>query len=150
MATPMYLEIFRQLLDKPFTNPFPVKYAPKNMHAALEAIKAGKVKIHPPVPVPDDFRGKIAYDRDACIGCRMCIKVCPANAIEYVPPPDGGPRGGKVKFYMSRCTFCALCTEICPKHCISMTTEFLMADTDKNSPNLVITDSGKTQPPSGE
>ena len=145
MGSPMYLEIFRQLLDRPFTNPFPVKYAPRNMHAALEAIKSGKVKINPPVPVPDDYRGKIAYDRDACIGCKMCIKVCPASAIEYVPSPDGKPRGGKVKFYMARCTFCALCTEICPKDAIAMTTEFLMADADKYSDSLVIIDSGKRE-----
>ncbi|MDG6221075.1 MAG: 4Fe-4S binding protein [Candidatus Thermoplasmatota archaeon] len=146
MPTIMVFEIFRQLFNKPATNKFPVKYAPKNMHAAAKAIEKGNVKITPPVKVPKDFRGKVAYDREACIGCKMCIKMCPSNAIEWIPGPGGKAKGSKVKFYMSRCTFCEMCVEICPKECIKMTQDFMMSDADKESANLVITDSGKFAP----
>jgi ferredoxin len=38
-----------------------------------------------PVPVPPKFRGKIVFDRETCIGCSLCLKVCPAHAIEFIP-----------------------------------------------------------------
>jgi formate hydrogenlyase subunit 6/NADH:ubiquinone oxidoreductase subunit I len=147
MANPNLGLILKQLFSKPYTNRFPVKYAPASMHATMDAVTSGKAQITPPVPVPEHFRGKIAYDREACIGCKMCIKVCPASAIEHIPGPDGKAKGSKVKFYMSRCTFCEMCVEACPKDCIKMTGEFLMADADRNSAALVITDSGSFAAP---
>jgi len=132
-------EVLKQIFKKPATNPFPVKYAPDNMHAAVPLIVEGK--INPPVPVPERFRGKIEYDRTACIGCRMCITVCPAEAIEYIDPPEGEKKG-KVKFNMSRCTFCGFCTDTCPKNCIRMGKDFLMATTDRFSEDLTVYDSG--------
>jgi formate hydrogenlyase subunit 6/NADH:ubiquinone oxidoreductase subunit I len=113
-----------------------VRNAPNNVHKTLKAVEAGKAQINPPVEVPKDFRGKILYDREACIGCQMCIKVCPAMAIENIPEER------KVKFYMSRCTFCALCTEICPKNCIKMSDTFIMANLDKYGEDMIVTDSG--------
>ncbi len=147
MSNPNLGLILKQMFSRPYTNRFPVKYAPDNMHATMAAVESGKATITPPVAVPEHFRGKIAYDREACIGCKMCMKVCPASAIEFIPGPDGKPKGGKVKFYMSRCTFCEMCVEACPKDCIKMTGEFLMADADKNSAALVIADSGRFAAP---
>lgn len=132
MVTATVIEIIKQFFHKPFTNKFPVKYAPRNMHKALEAIQAGKVEINPPVPVPEDFRGKIAYNRETCIGCQLCIKVCPAKAIEFKPDER------KIKIYVTRCTFCAMCTEICPTNSLSMTTEFLIGTAEKYGKDMIV------------
>lgn len=137
MVTHAFIELLKQFFSDPATNLFPVPYAPQNVHKALKAIDSGKVKMISHVEVPDGFRGKILFDREACIGCQMCLKVCPSETIEFIP------EGRKVKFYMSRCTFCALCTEICPKKCIRMSKEFLMANTDKYGPDMIVLDSGK-------
>ena len=99
-------------------------------------MEAGKASINPPVEIPPNFRGKILYDREACIGCQMCIKVCPSMTIENLPEER------KVKFYMARCTFCALCTEICPKKCIRMSDQFIMANLDKYGEDMIVLDSG--------
>lgn len=115
--------LFKQLFSKPFTNPFPAKYAPNK----LSDIK----KINPPVEVPDDLRGKVKYDRDKCIGCKLCITVCPANCMEF------NEKTRKIKHNVSKCCFCMECVDVCPVKCLTRTNEFLLADYDKNSKNLV-------------
>jgi formate hydrogenlyase subunit 6/NADH:ubiquinone oxidoreductase subunit I len=82
--------------------------------------------------VPKGFRGKIQYDKDKCIGCKLCIKVCPSEAIEFVE------ENKKIKIYLSRCTFCSQCNDICPVKCLSMSNEFLLADSDKYSKDLIV------------
>ncbi len=136
MVTHAFFELLKQFFTEPATNLFPVRNAPQNVHKTLKAVEAGKASINPPVEVPPGFRGKILYDREACIGCQMCIKVCPSMTIENLPEER------KVKFYISRCTFCALCTEICPKKCIKMSDQFIMANLDKYGDDMIVLDSG--------
>lgn len=142
MVTHAFYELLKQFFSDPATNLFPVKNHPGSVHGTLRKVEKGKAKLNPPVEVPPNFRGKILYDREACIGCQMCLKVCPSMAIEFIPD------GRKVKFYMARCTFCAMCTEICPKKCIKMSDTFLMANTDKYGKDMfgkemVVLDSGR-------
>ncbi len=124
-----FFELVKQLIEGPATNPFPAKFAPSSVKKFLE-----KGKINPPVPVPPKFRGKLEYNRDTCVGCGLCAKVCPANAIEMV----GEPPNRKIRVFISRCTFCSQCVDICPTKSLSMSGEFLLADTDKNSKNLIV------------
>ena len=126
--------LFRQFFNRPATNPFPAARAPKTATGFLEDIQAKRVTANPPVPIPPGFRGKIAYDKQKCIGCQLCIRVCPGKVIEFIPEEK------KVKFFITRCCFCAQCVDVCPVDCISMTDEFLLADTDKRSANLVVTE----------
>ncbi|ALV62302.1 NADH-ubiquinone oxidoreductase chain I [Thermococcus sp. 2319x1] len=141
MPTKAMFLMIKQMLQRPFTNPFPVKHAPKDVTSLIEKIQKGEVKIYPPVPVPEGFRGKLHYDPERCIGCRLCIMVCPANAMEWIPEL------GKIRHYVSRCMFCALCVDVCPGKkfpgeekavkALSMSEEFLIADYDKYSDNLI-------------
>ncbi|MGA1821038.1 MAG: 4Fe-4S dicluster domain-containing protein [Thermoplasmatota archaeon] len=136
MVTHAFFELLKQFFSDPATNLFPVPHAPQNVHRVLKDVEQGRKKMIPPVDIPPRFRGKIMYDREACIGCQMCIKVCPSQAIEFIPD------GRKVKIYVSRCTFCELCTEICPKKCLKMSEEFLMANLDKYGEDMIVLDSG--------
>ncbi|KPU63291.1 4Fe-4S dicluster domain-containing protein [Thermococcus argininiproducens] len=141
MPTKAMFLMIKQALQKPFTNPFPVKHAPVNVTALIEKVQKGEVKIHPPVPVPEDFRGKIHYDPERCIGCRFCITVCPADAMEWIPELR------KIRHYVSRCMFCALCVDVCPGKkfpgeekavkALAISEDFLLADYDKYSDNLI-------------
>lgn len=133
MGFPVAIEVLKQALEKPFTNLFPVKYKPKvSIHTVLKLVSEGKLNIVPPVPIPDKYRGRIAYDIDSCIGCQLCVKVCPSRAIEFVPD------NRKIRIFVSRCTFCSQCNDICPKNCLSMSEETLLADYDKYSKDLII------------
>ena len=87
--------VLAQLFKKPWTNKFPAKYQPSSTTKFLSDVGSGKAKINPPVPVPEGFRGKIKYDTDKCIGCKLCIRVCPTGAIEFKEKEK------KVKFYLA-------------------------------------------------
>jgi len=132
MRFSMLPQVFAQMFKKPFTNKFPVKYAPHNTTKLLEAVGKGEVQIIPPVETPERFRGKIQYDKDKCTGCRLCIRVCPSEAIEFKPDKK------KIKIYLARCTFCSQCNDVCPVQCLSMSNEFLLADADKYAKDLIV------------
>ena len=124
--------LFSQLLTRPVTNRFPVKYMPRSVTGLLRKVEEGKATIHPPVPVPEKFRGKLAYDREKCIGCQLCIRVCPANVIKFKPEEK------KIRIHVARCTFCSQCVDACPVGALSMSQEFLLADYDRFSGNLIV------------
>jgi len=124
--------LLKQLFKNPFTNKFPAKYTPSSMTEFLKDVEKGKAKMIPPIEIPPNFRGAVAYDRDKCIGCQLCIRVCPSHAIEFIPEKK------KIRIYLARCTFCSQCTEVCPVKALSMSDSWLLADTDKYSENLIV------------
>jgi formate hydrogenlyase subunit 6/NADH:ubiquinone oxidoreductase subunit I len=126
----MIKNALKQLFEGPFTNLFPANRVPKS---TSEFLKKGDIV--PPIPLPENFRGKLVYERDKCIGCYSCIRVCPANAIQAVVDKDGKR---KIKMFMARCTFCSQCVDVCPVKCLHMSDTFLMADYDNYSDDLVI------------
>ena len=132
MRFSMLPQVFAQMFKKPFTNKFPVKYTPHNTTKLLEAVGKGEVQIIPPVETPKGFRGKIQYDKEKCTGCKLCIRVCPSEAIEFKPDEK------KIKIYLARCTFCSQCNDVCPVQCLSMSNEFLLADADKYAKDLIV------------
>lgn len=134
MITRILPQLLKQLFSKAATNFFPAKHMPPSMTAALAAPEA----INPPVPVGKRFRGRLNYDRSKCIGCRLCIRVCPANATEYQAEDK------KIIIHNDRCCFCAQCTEICPVKCLSMSEEYLISSYERRS--NIVTDTGPIQP----
>ena len=132
MKFSMLPKAFSQMFKKPWTNKFPAKYTPSNTTRFLQQVQAGKAKINPPVELPPGFRGKIQYDKEKCIGCKLCIKVCPSEAIEFKPEEK------KIKIYLARCTFCSQCNDVCPFKCLSMSNEFLLADSNLYSKDMIV------------
>lgn len=129
--------ILKQLFQKPGTNLFPAGRAPASTLELLDKVARKKVTLNPPVARPAGFRGKIAYDRENCIGCSQCINVCPTRAIEFLPEEK------KVKIFIARCCFCAQCVDVCPVHTLAMTDEFLLSAYDKYDSSLIVIDSGE-------
>lgn len=72
------------------------------------------------VHLPKGYRGKIAFYRDKCIGCQICFRVCPAQAIKIVEDD----RGKRPVFFLYRCMYCAQCAESCPTKAIELTQDF--------------------------
>lgn len=129
---PLFPELVRQLFHEPATNRFPAKYLPRSVTGFLKDVGSGKAVIVPPVPTPPRFRGKITYQNDCCIGCGLCVKVCPSHAIELIPGTK------QIRVWVGQCIFCSQCTSICPKGGLSMSDEFLLADEDRYSENLIV------------
>lgn len=129
---PAIPEVLRQFFKRPATNLFPAKYLPSSVTKYLKSVQEGNAVINPPVETPPNFRGKILYDRDTCIGCKLCIRVCPANAIEFLPDTK------KVRIFVTQCIFCSQCNDACPVDALHMSDEFLLADEDRYSENMIV------------
>ena len=129
MITRILPKLFRQLFSGSYTNTFPTVNMPPSLTDALE----NPGILTPPLLVGERFRGRVDLNRAKCIGCRLCIKYCPANAIESQPEEK------KVIIYNDRCCFCAQCVEVCPPKCLSMSGEFLTSTYSRKE--SIVTDS---------
>ena len=68
----------------------------------------------------DNFRGKPSVR--GCVGCGICKKVCPSNAISY----DKNEQGKVISYTINleKCIFCGNCMYYCPQKAIKMTKEY--------------------------
>jgi NADH-quinone oxidoreductase subunit I len=82
---------------------------------------------------PSRFRSTFALVHDekgeeACIGCKMCEKICPSDVISVIPggrkesPVTGKKRGYCDDFTLdlNACIVCELCVQVCPTDAILM------------------------------
>ncbi len=51
------------------------------------------------------------FNEKNCVGCGVCVRMCPFNAREMFDDLENGIR--KLKFYPERCRRCGLCKEVC-------------------------------------
>ena len=121
MITRVFSQLLKHLFSRAVTSPFPAKYMPLSLTEALSA----QAPINPPVPTGARFRGRLDLNKEKCVGCKLCIKVCPANAITFLPESK------KVAIHHDRCCFCAQCTEICPPKCLAMSDVYMISAYDR-------------------
>ncbi len=86
-----------------------------------------------PAKLPPNYRGALRFDQDSCIGCKMCERVCPADAIKIVRVEGIEEKKFRARMHLDRCIFCAQCVESCPKKCLHNTDRFELATLDKSS-----------------
>jgi formate hydrogenlyase subunit 6/NADH:ubiquinone oxidoreductase subunit I len=79
---------------------------------------------------PAGFRGKLAYDASKCIGCKLCVKDCPAGAIEIIKI---GEKQYKAVLQLDRCIYCGQCADSCNKDALRTTHEFELAAFDRKN-----------------
>jgi len=72
--------------------------------------------------IPDGLRGKIKYNPQACVACRMCEHVCAGGAIRITEAEDQS--GLNFTLWHNTCAFCGLCQYYCPTQAIRLTTDF--------------------------
>jgi len=122
-------ELFRNLATRPVTRFYPFEAA----------------------VVPKGFRGTPRFRSETCIGCKVCMRDCPSDAIhinvEVIPstePAVEGQPAPKPKkkmtmtLYLDRCVHCERCAEVCPKDSIYLDEEFAMAAFSREALKIVM------------
>ena len=97
---PMLGDIFQSLFQRPATRQYP--FERQNAPARL--------------------RGKLHWTPENCTGCALCVKDCPAQAIELITVDKANKRF-VMRYDMDRCTYCAQCVQSCRFDCIKMSDE---------------------------
>ncbi len=71
---------------------------------------------------PERLRGHLYWDKESCTGCGLCVKDCPAYAIEMIVLDKANKRF-VMRYHVDRCTFCAQCVKSCRQGCLSMSSD---------------------------
>ncbi len=69
---------------------------------------------------PAAYRGRVAVDEAACVGCQMCAHVCAAGAIHF----SEDEAGLHLLVWHNSCVTCGLCAVYCPTKAITLTTNW--------------------------
>jgi formate hydrogenlyase subunit 6/NADH:ubiquinone oxidoreductase subunit I len=82
-------------------------------------------------PSLPQFRGQLCWDPENCTGCGLCVKDCPADAIELIIIDKAAKRFG-MRYYADRCTFCGQCVYNCRFGCLDLVDDvWELADTGR-------------------
>ena len=79
--------------------------------------------------MPDKYRGKIVFAPSLCIGCKICMRDCPSNAITIAKV---GEKQFECTIDLAKCIYCAQCVDSCPKKALEATKEFELAVLDRS------------------
>lgn len=93
--------------------------------------------------MPKQFRGKIKFYPEKCIGCKLCMRDCPSNAITI---RKIGDKQFECEIDLDKCIYCAQCAETCPKKALEATNEFELAQLDKKKLKVIFSEGPKETP----
>ncbi|OGS03526.1 MAG: hypothetical protein A2339_02650 [Elusimicrobia bacterium RIFOXYB12_FULL_50_12] len=79
--------------------------------------------------IPYAVRGKPVFEPSTCIGCMMCVRDCPSEAVKIEKLAE---KTFACTFYLDRCIYCGQCAESCPRKSITMTHDYELACIDKS------------------
>jgi formate hydrogenlyase subunit 6/NADH:ubiquinone oxidoreductase subunit I len=86
------------------------------------------------VTMPAGFRGRLVFDPAKCIGCKICMRDCPAGAIEIVKV---GEKKFEAHIDVAKCIACGQCVDSCPKDSLRLTGDFELAQLSRGKLRVI-------------
>ena len=111
-----------------------MKFPGRMLSFVLKMLVSKPATVNYPVEkaeMPENFRGKLVFAKDKCIGCKLCMKDCPSNAI-YIEKTEGEEKKFKASVCLDKCIYCGQCVDSCPKDALKCTKEFELAHFDRD------------------
>lgn len=84
--------------------------------------------------MPKGFRGRLKFNPEMCIGCKLCMKDCPSDAITI---RKIGEKQFEAEIDLGKCIYCAQCVDSCPKKALEYTDQFELAQLDRKKLKVV-------------
>ncbi len=108
-------------------------------YGAKEAVNKRATYPYPdkPLPIQKRSRGMLSLDLENCIGCELCFRICPSDAIrmQKVDFKAAGfhtnARSEAPEIDFNKCIFCGLCSEICPPKVLHHTHKYDISTDDR-------------------
>ncbi len=92
------------------------------------------------VAPPPQLRGALRWDPARCTGCALCVKDCPAGAIELITV-DKAAKRFVIRYAADRCVFCSQCVQSCRFKCLELSpASWELAALKRDSFNLLFGD----------
>jgi formate hydrogenlyase subunit 6/NADH:ubiquinone oxidoreductase subunit I len=91
---------------------------------------------HMKAEMPAHFRGKLVSTDAKCVGCKLCIKDCPAGAITITKVAE---KQFEITIDLAKCIYCAQCVDACPRKVLASSANFELASLDRETLKVRIT-----------
>ena len=92
--------------------------------------------------MPERFRGKIIADAAKCIGCKLCMRDCPSDAIHV---NKVGEKRFEIEIDLDKCIYCGQCVDSCNKAVLAVSSEYELAQLDKKKFKILYQNAGPTE-----
>lgn len=92
-----------------------------------------------PLDLPSTFRGRVVIDAEKCRGCGLCVRDCPAFALELEREDRDRFH---ITYYPDRCAYCGQCEVSCHSDAISLQNDFVHGVPERESLKTLLVDRG--------
>jgi formate hydrogenlyase subunit 6/NADH:ubiquinone oxidoreductase subunit I len=90
-----------------------------------------------PAVIPLGFRGRVVNNAENCTGCSLCVRDCPASALEL---KRESKKVFQLVYYPDRCAYCGQCELSCNFDAIHLDSFYVNATQDRASLKVILVD----------
>lgn len=116
---------------------------PDLLRALVQRPETGQFPFAPP-QIPEGYRGRVQAHPERCRGCGLCVRDCPAFALELHRENRDTFR---LVYYPARCAFCGQCEISCPFGVLYQTHTFVRGTEDLDRLTVTLVDRSASTTP---